>query len=125
MSGTILIGVGKEIRTVPNDGFIKCIQSLPERMATRLAFMTSRHHAVRDFVVREMPRQHVPISALAIAKTTGIDLKEVSAILSDLERNLFFVVCNPRGEVEWAFPVTTAVTPHKLRFSTGENAFGA
>jgi len=38
---------------------------------------------------------------------------------------LFFLVRNPDGNVSWAFPVTTLITPHKLMFSTGENIFGA
>ena len=125
MNGTLLIGVGKDIRSLPDDAFVRSIGNLPARMAKRLAFMTKHHHVVRDFVVREMPRQAASISLEAVAKTTGIDPKEVSAILSDLEKNLFFLVRNPRGDVEWAFPVTTATTPHKLSFSTGERTFGA
>jgi hypothetical protein len=125
MNGSLLIGVGPQIRRVPDDSFVQSIRSLPAHMAARLSFMTKHHHAVRDFVVREMPRQAAPISPEAIAKTSGIDPKEVSAVLSDLEKNLFFLVRNPRGNVEWAFPVTTAVTAHKLTFSTGENTYGA
>ncbi len=94
-------------------------------MTSRLAFMTSDHHVIRDFVVREMPRQRSPISPPAIARASGLDLRKVSGLLSDLERNLFFLVRNREGNVNWAFPVTTSITPHKLRFSTGENIFGA
>ncbi len=125
MSGTILVGAGREIRRVPDDAFVQSIKGLPERMTSRLAFMTCDHHVVRDFVVREMPRQRSPISPLGIANVTGLDLQKVSLILSDLERNLFFLVRNPDGNVSWAFPVTTLITPHKLVFSTGENIFGA
>jgi len=125
MSGTILVGAGREIRRVPDDAFIKSIKGLPARMISRLAFMTSDHHLVRDFLVREMPRQRNPISPLAIENVIGLDLERVSIILSDLERNLFFLVRDSDGNVSWAFPVTTSVTPHKLAFSTGENTFGA
>jgi len=125
MSGTILVGAGREIRRVPDDAFVQSIKGLPERMTSRLAFMTCDHHVVRDIVVREMPRQRSPISPLGIANVTGLDIQKVSLILSDLERNLFFLVRNPDGNVSWAFPVTTLITPHKLMFSTGENIFGA
>src|SRR6516162_5022377 len=74
---------------------------------------------------REIRRQRSPISPLGIANVTGLDLGKVSIILSDLERNLFFLVRDPNGNVSWAFPVTTSVTPHKLKFSTGDNIFGA
>jgi hypothetical protein len=125
MSGTILVGVDREIRSVPDDAFVQSIEGLPARMASRLAFMTGDHHIVRDFAVREMPRQQRPLSPQGIAMITGLDLRKVSAILQDLERNLFFLVRNSAGDVSWAFPVTTSPTPHKLTFSTGENVFGA
>lgn len=125
MSGTILVGTGRAIRRVPDDAFVQSIKGLPARMTSRLAFMTGDHHLVRDFVVREMPQQQSPISPLGIANVTGLDLRKVSIILSDLERNLFFLVRDPDGNVSWAFPVTTSFTPHRLRFSTGENIFGA
>ena len=94
-------------------------------MKSRLAFMTSEHHVVRDFVVREMPRQGSPMTPAGIASVTGLDAQKVSAILPDLERNLFFLVRDADGNVSWAFPVTTAVTAHRLGFSTGEKIFGA
>ena|SRR5215469_5478667 len=125
MSGTILVGTGREIRRVADDAFVESIKSLPTKMTSRLAFMTRDHHLVRDFVVREMPRQRSPISPLGIANVTGLDLQRVSIILLDLERNLFFLVRDTDGNVSWAFPVTTSITPHKLTFSTGENIFGA
>jgi len=125
MPGTILVGVGREILTEPDDAFRQSIKGLPERMISRLAFMTSHHHLVRDFVVREMSRQKGTITPLGIAKITGLALPEVLSILSDLERNLFFVVRDSEGNVAWAFPVTTSVTPHKLSFSTGQKIFGA
>jgi len=55
MGSNILMGVGREIRPVPDDAFIRSVKGLPARMATRLAFMSHDHHAVRDFVVRELP----------------------------------------------------------------------
>jgi hypothetical protein len=125
MSETILVGTGREIRRLPDDIFVEGMKGLPARMTSRLEFMTREHHLVRDFVVREMPRQRSPISPQGIANVTGLDLGKVSIILSDLERNLFFLVRNPEGNVSWAFPVTTSITPHKLTFSTGENIFGA
>src|SRR4029077_19413164 len=85
MSGTILVGAGREIRRVPDDAFVQSIKRLPARMVSRLAFTTSDHHLVLDFVVREMPRQRSPISPLGIANVTGLSLRKVSVILSDLE----------------------------------------
>jgi hypothetical protein len=125
MKGHILVGIGREIRREPDDAFVQAVKRLPARMACRLAFMTRNHHVVRDFAVREMPRQDGPLSPLQIAQVTVLDSQEVSAILADLERNLFFLVRDPDGCVSWAFPVTTSRTPHRLTFSTGEKIFGA
>lgn len=125
MSGHVLIGVGREIHSVPDDAFQKSLKVLPARMASRLAFMSRNHHSVRDFAVRELPRQDRPLSPVQIAQVTGLPRESVSTILTDLEKNLFFLVRDPEGNVSWAFPVTTSETPHRLTFSTGEKIFGA
>jgi len=125
MSSHILLGVSRQIRSTPDDAFLKRVKGLPARMASRLAFMSRDHHTVRDFVVRELPRQDRPLSPSQIAVVTGLTLQSVSAILTELERNLFFLVRDREGSVSWAFPVTTSQTPHRLTFSTGERIFGA
>lgn len=125
MSGHVLIGVGREIHSVPDDAFQNSLKALPARMASRLAFMSRNHHSVRDFAVRELPRQDRPLSPVQIAQVTGLPRESVSTILTDLEKNLFFLVRDPEGNVSWAFPVTTSETPHRLTFSTREKIFGA
>lgn len=124
-TGYILRGLGREIDSVPDLDFLRAMKSLPERMTDRLAFMSKEHHLVRDFVVREMPREVRPIPAKAISQTLGIGLTRINEILTDLERNLFFLVRNRKGEVIWAYPVTLSRTAHRLTFSTGEKIFGA
>jgi len=124
-SGHILLGIGREIRAVPDDAFVQSVKALPARMASRLAFMSRDHHVVRDFVVRELPRQDRPLSPIQIAQVTGLTLHDVSAIVAELERNLFFLVRDADGNVGWAFPVTTSETAHRLTFSTEETIFGA
>ena len=125
MSGQILVGVGGEINAVPDIDFLEALKSVPGRMASRLAFMEREHHVVRDFVVREMPRHDKALSSALIAQATGLDLPKVSAALAELERNLFFLVRDPEGNVSWAFPVTTFETRHHLAFSTGEHTSAA
>ena len=125
MNGTILIGDGREIRRVPDDAFVRAMEGLPARMASRLAFMTRDHHAVRDYVVREIPQQREPLSPTHIANTLGLGLENVTRILSDLEQRLFFLVRDPVGNVNWAYPVTTTATAHRLTFSSGERTSGA
>lgn len=91
-----------------------------------LAFMTPPHHAIRNFVVRELPRKGGrPLSAAQIARALGWEPEFVAGLLADLEQRLFFLVRNAHGAVSWAFPVTCDRTPHRLRFSSGERIFGA
>jgi len=125
MSGQILVGVGQEIHAVKDGEFLEGLKNLPGRMASHLAFMEPEHHRVRDFVVRELPRHDRPLSPSQIAQGAGLDLPKVFAVLADLERNLFFLVRDPEGNVSWAFPVTAFQTRHRLEFSTGEHTSAA
>jgi hypothetical protein len=125
VSAQVIVGKGRELRSMPDDAFRSAMERLPEHMAERLAFMTRDHHIVRDFVVREMPRQSGPLSPHQIASVTVLNFRRVSTILSELDKNLFFLVRDPEGNVSWAFPVTTDQTAHHLSFSTGEKIYGA
>lgn len=90
------------------------------------SFLTPHHRAVRNFVVLELPRNHGrPLAPAQIAGSLSLDLGLTLTLLDDLERHLFFLVRDSRGNVSWAFPVTSEPTPHRLRFSTGERIFGA
>jgi hypothetical protein len=95
-------------------------------MEDRLDFMTPQHQAVRNFVVLELPRNRQrPLTPVQIARSLQLDLGVVTRLLDDMEPRLFFLVRNARGNVSWAFPVTSDRTPHRLRFSTGERISGA
>ena len=95
-------------------------------MDEHLAFLTPAHRLIRNFVVRELPRNHgMPLTPPHIAKSLSLDPQQVTGLLDDLEQHLFFLVRNAHGAVSWAFPVTTDHTPHRLTFSTGERIFGA
>jgi len=123
---TILVGSGETINRVPDAGLKAALAKIPERFAIRLAFMTAEHHQVRNYVVREMPRENGrPIKVDRLAATLGLPFGRVHAIVEELERHLFFLVRNEVGDISWAFPVTTDETPHRLKFSTGERIYGA
>jgi hypothetical protein len=65
------------------------------------------------------------LSTSQIARALALQPGLAANLLDDLEKHLFFLVRNARGDVSWAFPVTSDPTPHRLRFSTGERIFGA
>ena len=120
MTDTVLIGRGNTIGSIPQRDWEQDVISAPERISRRLAFMSHEHHAVRNFVVQELPRLGRPISVRAISHALRIPLPRTSAIVEDLERHLFFLVRRSGEEVSWAFPVTVEDTGHHMVFSTGE-----
>jgi len=120
MNKTVWVGRGKEITPSPRAEWENELLNAPEHCRKRLAFMTDEHHAIRNFVVRALPRYGRPISPHDIAERLEIPLVRVRRRLTELEQRLFFLVLDDAGAVEWAFPVTVAETGHRLRFSTGE-----
>jgi len=125
MEQTVLRGRGREITGIPRATWAEELAQAPDRIKTRLDFMSEEHHKVRYHVVQELPRQGGPLEPAAIAKSLGLALPRVREILDELERKLFFLVRDEGGAVSWAFPVTAVETPHRLVFSTGERLHGA
>ena len=125
MEETVLLGRGRNLVTIPRQLLDKHLDQVPEHSKRRLAFMTAKHHEVRYYVVREMPRIGEPITPDKIAHDLDLPTDEVKRILDELEQNLFFLVRDDNGAVSWAFPITTEATPHQLTFQSGERLFGA
>ena len=125
MEETVLLGRGRDLVTIPRQLLDTHLDQVPEHSKRRLAFMTAKHHEVRYYVVREMPRIGKSITPDQIARDLGLSTDEVKRILDELEQNLFFLVRDENGAVSWAFPLTTEATPHQLTFQSGERLFGA
>jgi hypothetical protein len=125
MSATLLVAQGNQITRMPEAVWKGHLSEAPDHIRSRLTFMTEDHHRVRYFVVRELPRFGRPIPVKAIATALDLAVGRVDEILSELERNLFFLWRNNEGAVEWAYPVTAASTGHHLIYSTGERLDGA
>jgi hypothetical protein len=125
VSKTILLGRGRHIINIPLERWEEHLSHVPQHSRTRLGFMSEKHHLVRYYVVRELPRTGKPIQPESISQNLKLPLAQVGTILDELERNLFFLVRNGQGAVSWAYPVTVDRTPHELTFSTGERLYGA
>ncbi len=124
MKDVILIGRGKALMEISTEKWRQHLAQAGQHSA--LHFMTDNHHHVRNFVVRELPRNHgKPLSPEDITQRLHLPLDLVLDILDDLQKHLFFLVRNDVGEVSWAFPVTSDRTPHNLIFSSGEQVFAA
>lgn len=125
MPETVIFGRGSLLEAVPAGPWCEEMSGVRRHMAGRLRFMTSEHQRVRYFAVSELIKTGAPLEPAHIARALRLAPRASDAILDELERNLFFLVRDRRGRVTWAFPVTSEMTPHRLRFSTGERIFGA
>ncbi len=126
MKDRVLIGGQEKIYEIPAENWRKHLTEGREHMQVRSDFMTEDHHRVRNFAVRELPRnQGKALSAAEISRRLDLSLDRIVTILEELQKNLFFLVLNEMGEVSWAFPVTSDRTPHRLSFSSGESVFAA
>ena len=125
MKKSLLLGFWKHLLRIPGPIWRKEAGRNADKGHDRLAFMSSDHHKIRDFVVLELPRRGVPLSPDQIAAGVNLPLERVQQILAELERGMTFLFRNEKGEVAWAYPVTAEPTPHRITFSTGEKIFAA
>lgn len=125
MEDKVLLGRNQKMLEIPYASWKKHLTQAPEHSQTRLSFMTEAHHRIRYFVVKELASQQKPLEPEFISTMLEIPLAQVTGILEELERRLFFLVRDEQGAVAWAYPVTVEATPHRLNFSTGERLYGA
>jgi hypothetical protein len=125
MSESLLLVRGRALIPVPRTQWEQHVHRAPAHHGARQAFMTPDHHRVRYYVVRALAAHARPLSVAALAAALALAPAAVETILADLERNLFFLVRNPAGEVSWAFPVTADPTPHRITFDNGEAIYAA
>ena len=120
MKENILVSAGNQLTEIPREIWEQHEEQTLQDISKVLGFMTKAHYLIRYFVVQELPRLGKPIPPELISEALKIPIARTIEILDDLEKNLFFLVRNERGEISWAFPVTADKTPHQLTFSTGE-----
>ena len=125
MEEKILLGRDQKMLEVPQATWKQHLTQIPQHSQSRLNFMTDIHHKIRYFVVKELVNRQKPIKPELISRKLNIPLELVKSTLEELERKLFFLVRNERGEVAWAYPVTLDITPHKIDFSSGERLYAA
>ena len=125
MKKSLLLSLRKHLVRVPRPIWQAEVDHSAKNAHHRLGFMSEDHHRVRDFVVLELPRLGTPIPAQVISDQLNLDLPRTEAILAELEKGMTFLYRNPKGDVVWAYPVTVEPTPHRIRFSTGEQIYAA
>jgi len=125
MSKSLLLGLWKHLVRIPRLIWQREVSHNVKHNQTRLDFMSQDHHRVRDLVVLEIPRRGAPLPPDEIARALNLPLAHIQKILDDLEKGMTFLFRNAEGEVVWAYPVTAELTPHRVRFNTGERIYAA
>jgi hypothetical protein len=125
MNKSLLLGFWRFLLRVPRPIWQAEVARGARAAERSLAFMTADHHRVRDYAVRELPRFGKPIPPETIARDLGLDLDRTVSILDELEKKMTFLYRDEIGAVLWAYPVTAAVTPHCVKFSSGETIYAA
>lgn len=125
MEEQILVGREADIFVEPAAPFMRALEEAARAPSPRLDFMTAAHHRVRDAAVLGIAKRGRALSPADLSDTTGLDVRAVERLIEELESRLFFLVRNGASEVSWAFPVTSEPTPHRVRFSTGEDTYAA
>ena len=121
MNKKLLTGIGHLTLPVPPAIWHK----VDEGEGEHLEFMSEAHHRVRDYAVMELPRSGKPLTPERIAQELQLPQTQVVEILDELERHKTFLFRDAQGAVTWAYPVTVDQTPHRVRFSSGEQVYAA
>ena len=119
----ILLGVGRHMVPVPEALFRPMVRRDVDRLARR-PDLEPDERRVQHFAVREIPLRRQAIAPEAFAAELDLSLDEVSLILDELERRMTFLCRRGGQDVNWAYPVTAAKTPHQVRIDGGA-AFSA
>ena len=124
MSDWLMFGVWRLILRLPPAIGRKRVGELAERAREVVGAVSAQHRAVHHFVVRELPRFGRPIPPQHVADGLDLPLPTVIGILADMEARKV-LIRNGDGDVVWAFPVTAELTPHRIRFKSGETLYAA
>ena len=116
----VLLGLGRHMLPVPWPLFQKMLVKESKKTGHVLGDLDDDHRRVHHFVVRELPRTAVAMPPEHISESLGMPLERVEPIVDELERRKIFLFRPGGREVEWAYPVTVADTPHRVELSTGE-----
>jgi hypothetical protein len=121
----ILLGFSRFMIPIPRFIWKRQLPAKERHLTASTGFMSEQHHAVRNHVVKELPRVGKPLSPESIAQSVNLPLDRVVTILDDLEKHMTFLFRNEQGAVTWAYPVTVDKTPHHVALSTGEKVYAA
>lgn len=110
---------------VPHVLWRRIVASEAKRSGRRMTGFTVQHHAIRNYTVMQMGRTGGVVTPDDIAAHTDVPEAHVGPILDQLEAAKTFLYRSDGHAVDWAYPITTQSTPHRVRLDTGERLFAA
>ena len=119
----VLLGVGRRMVPVPEFLFRPMIRRDVNKLARRPP-LEPDERCVQHFAVREISRRRRAIPPEVFAEELGLSLEQISRILDELERRMTYLCRRGGNDVNWAYPVTSEMTPHQVRIDGGA-AFSA
>ena len=112
---SIICPVFNEERVIPL--FFERIKPVIERLSARysveLLFLNNASTDGTYPIIEALREEHPFVFVITLSSNVGY------------QRSLECGLRNARGDVSWAFPVTSEKTAHELRFSTGERCHAA
>ena len=85
MNKSLLLGLWRFFLRIPRPIWQRELESSVLAGEKSLAFMTTDHRKVREFVVTQLPHLAKPIPPELIATSLKMELEHVLSILNDLE----------------------------------------
>jgi len=120
MDDALRVGIGPFLLPVPGVIWRRLLTATARRLGAEVAQVSDRELRVRAAAVTEVARGGRAVSAQAIAAGLELPLDVVVADLGELDRRLIYLHRDANGAVEWAYPVTAARTPHRVRLGGAE-----
>jgi hypothetical protein len=120
-----MLGLWRYIINVPPSLWQKQIAKGKRKFEKEHGSLSGEYRLIHHFVVRELPRNGMPLSPEFISGELGLSADRVNNALDYLEKRMTFLYRNRKGEVVWAYPVTVDKTPHRITFNTGEKLYAA
>lgn len=125
MKDALVVRLGRAGLRVPRALWWRIVSGEARRSADGIGWMTPEHHRVRDFAVTEIVRTGKALSPAQIAAGTGLGGDRAAVLIGDLERAKTFLYRSDGINVDWAYPAAAAVTPHRVRLTSGETLYAA
>lgn len=125
MKDALFVRLGRAGLRVPRVLWRQVVSGEARRSAGGISWMTPEHHRVRDFAVTEIVRTGQALSPAQIVAGTGLGADRVAVLTAELEQGKTFLYRSDGISVDWAYPAAAAVTPHRVRFTSGETLYAA